>query len=222
MSDAPTQRLSSPGDEEPEPHPQPSGRRNRTLLIVLIVVGAVLVIAVVVLLLILLLGGGKQAAVATSSPTPTASSASATPSATASTIRPPGATTGGGSGGGSSGGSGSGSGAAPAAGGAFTAVSAKSPVTCSKGGPDFNPPPIPIQVSWSTVRTQSVWIVQGTGDAADSQYMKLPPSGNQSSFSNELDYPCFQPSATWTLTLVGDDGKHVSRSFTIANIGDKN
>lgn len=230
MSDAPTQRF----DLTPEPGqpsgaaPAPEPRRNRGLLIALIIVAALLVAAIVAAVVLFLVPRGTPVAAATTSPTPsissptpspTVSSPSPTPSASAKT----GGSSSGGSSSGGSGGSGSGSGSGGGSqptGGAFTSIQPKSPVTCSKGGPFTQPVRPDIDVSWSTVRTQSVWIVAGTSDAADSKFMQLPPSGSSQDFSSPITYQCSQTSEVFTLTLVGDDGKHVSKQFTINNIGD--
>jgi hypothetical protein len=109
----------------------------------------------------------------------------------------------------------------PATGAAFTTFSPKSQVSCSRGGPGFTPDPPSIEISWATVRADSAWIVQGTSDAADSGFMQIPLNGNQSNFQYTLQFPCFQANATYTITLVGSDGNHVSKSWTVKNIGDK-
>jgi hypothetical protein len=227
MSDAPTQRFDAPPPQQPGQQapgaPQP--KKGHGLLITLIIVAALLVIAIVVAVVLFLFPHGAPVA-ATSSPSPTVSSAKPSASATQSTAPAPSASTpvnnnnsnnGGGGGSSSNGGGGS----SQPTGGVFTKVSPVSPVTCRKSeAPNFTPPPIPIQVSWATERTQSVWIVQGTSDAADAKVQKLPPTGDQSDFQFEIDYACSQKSNVYTLTLVGDDGKHVSKQFTIANNGD--
>ncbi|MEO8093486.1 MAG: hypothetical protein ABI632_01005 [Pseudolysinimonas sp.] len=110
---------------------------------------------------------------------------------------------------------------APATGAAFTQFSPTKQVACDKGAPNFTPDPPAIKISWKTVRTDSAWIVQGTSDAADSQFMQIPLNGNQSNFQYTLQFPCFQANATYTITLVGSDGHHLSKSWKVTNTGDK-
>jgi hypothetical protein len=78
-----------------------------------------------------------------------------------------------------------------------------------------------IQVTWATANAAEVWIVQGTSDAANAQFMQLPTSGNQSDFPNPIAYDCSQPTNTFTMTLVGSDGVHVSKSWTVVNRGNR-
>lgn len=209
MSDAPTQRLEPTPDPGQPPAPGPG--RGRAPLVVLIVVAALLAAAIVAALVLLLLPGGTPLAATSASTTPTTSSTptrSTAPSPSApSPAASPTATAK--SGGGSH-----------ATGGAFTSVQPTSPVVCSTGGPYTQPVRPDIQVHWSTVHAQSVWIVAGTSDAADSEFMKLPPTGSDADFSAPIGYQCSQKSEVFTLTLVGDDGKHVSTHFTIENAGD--
>ncbi len=214
MSDGtPTQRIDAPvpeGGGTPDPE-----KKSRGLMIALIAIGAVILVAIIVLLIVLLSGSGKPVVVGTTTPTatvsdtPTASttpSATPTPTRTASTPAPT---------------QGSGGGNSQPTGAALTAFTPVTQVQCDQGGPNFTPPPIPIQVKWSTVRTNSVWIVFGGSDAADSQFMQLPVSGNQSNFPYELDYPCGAASTELTMTLVGSDGQHVQKHWTVTNTGDK-
>lgn len=208
MSDAPTQRLEPTPDAAQPGAPGP--RRGRGPVIALIVVAALLAAAVVVALVLVLLPHGAPVAVSTTSATPTTSSAA--PSPTASSPAPsPTATAKSGSGG---------SGGSRPSGGSFTSLQPTSPVMCSTGGPYTQPVRPDIQVSWSTAHAQSVWIVAGTSDAADSKYMKLPTTGSEKDFSEPIGYQCSQKSEVFTLTLVGDDGTHVSKQFTIENAGD--
>jgi hypothetical protein len=78
-----------------------------------------------------------------------------------------------------------------------------------------------IQVTWATANAAEVWIVQGTSDAANAQFMQLPTSGNQSDFPNPIAYDCSQATNTFTMTLVGSDGVHVSKSWTVINRGNR-
>ncbi len=216
MSDVPTQRF----DLAPTPPEGEPVKKSRGLLITLIVIGAALLIAVVVFVLILLLGDrGGGTALPTPSPTP---ATSVTPSATPTPTPTPTPTTtsGGGSGGGS--GSGGGGGTTQPTGAAFSSFSPVTQVHCEFAAPNFTPPPIPIDVKWSAIRTDSVWFVQGTSDAADSGFMQIPVNGDQGNFPYEIDFPCYQTSAVYTITLVGTDGHHVSKHWTVTNTGDHN
>jgi hypothetical protein len=89
------------------------------------------------------------------------------------------------------------------------------------GGGQGQGQPASIQVAWATANAAEVWIVQGTSDAANAQVMQLPTSGNQSDFPNPIAYDCSQPTNTFTMTLVGSDGVHVSRSWTVINRGSR-
>jgi len=214
--DTPTQRMDTAANTDVHEAIEEEGKKSRGLMIALIAVGALLLIGLIIVLIVLLGRNGTPVAVSTTTPTPTASTsdtptASTPPSATPTVTASPTATTPPKSGGGGS----------QPTGAAFSNFSAVTQVTCDKGGPNFTPPPIAIQVKWATVRTNSVWIVFGSSDAADSQFMQLPVSGNQSNFPYELDYPCGAASIEVTMTLVGSDGHHVQKHWTIKNNGDK-
>lgn len=208
--DAPTQRIDTDGAESLSDEKQ----KSKGLLIGLVVAGGLLLLAIVAITFILLNRGqsnpitvGTDAPTSTSSSTPTpgtTETSSATPTPTSEPEQPdepeqPQSTA-----------------------AEFSTFQPKKEVTCSTGGPDFTPPPPTIQISWATIRADSAWIVQGTSDAADSGFMQIPLNGNQSDFQYQLDFPCFQADATYTITLVGSDGNHVSRSWTVKNIGDTN
>jgi hypothetical protein len=213
--DTPTQRFDTPAPSIGSEAEQ-EGKRSRGLMIALMAIGAAILIAIIILVIVLLGRPSEPVAVGTTTPTPTASTsdtptASIRPSATPTATAPPAATTPPKSGGGGS----------QPTGAAFTNFSAVTQVKCDQGTVNFTPPPIAIQVKWATVRTNSVWIVFGGSDAADSQFMQLPVSGNQSNFPYELDYPCGAASTEVTMTLVGSDGHHVQKHWTITNTGDK-
>lgn len=212
--DTPTQRFDTPANPGGGNERDDDGKKSRGLMIALIALGAAILIAVIVLLIVLLNGMSKPVATGTTSPTvsetPTTSSAPSatpTPTTTATTAPVPTASGGGGS--------------TQPTGAAFTTFAPVKQVHCSQGTQNFTPPPIAIQLKWATVRTNSVWIVFGDSDAADSGFMQLPISGNQSNFPYELDYPCGTASIEVTMTLVGSDGHHVQKHWTITNTGDK-
>jgi cytoskeletal protein RodZ len=217
--DTPTQKFPSASDEVKEDL-QEEKQKSKGLLIGLIAAGALLLVAIVVLVFFLGRATGQPQAGDTQTSTPSASDgptpgASETPGAlptpTAVPTEEP---------------VDDGDDAAPPpppppTGAAFTTFSPKSQVRCEFSAPGFDPPTPIVEISWKTVRADSAWIVQGTSDAADSGFMQIPLNGNQSDFQYELQFPCFQANATFTITLVGSDGHHVSKSWTIKNTGDK-
>lgn len=88
------------------------------------------------------------------------------------------------------------------------------------GGPGFESTYPLLMVSWTTAGADQAWIVQGTSDAADSMFMQIPLNGSQSDFQNELRLGCNGDPTVFTMTLVGTDGSHVSKSFTVQATGD--
>jgi hypothetical protein len=73
-----------------------------------------------------------------------------------------------------------------------------------------------VQVSWSTSNATEVWIAAGSGDAATVGTEQVPLTGNQDSLSMPLELNCDSRSTTFTLTLIGDDGGHVSKTWAVA------
>lgn len=205
--DTPTQRLDT---GEVQEDLQEEKQKSRGLLIGLVAAGGLLLLSIVVIAFFLLNRGQDEPIVAntdtpaaSATPTPEASETpSATPEPEPSEAEEPPANN-----------------PPPAAtGAAFSSFSPTKNVSCSPGGPYYTPDPPVIKISWATVRADSAWIVMGTSDAADSQYMQIPLNGNQSDFQYTLSYPCPDASATYTITLVGSDGKHVSKSWTVTNV----
>ncbi|WP_206426086.1 hypothetical protein [Nakamurella antarctica] len=92
--------------------------------------------------------------------------------------------------------------------------------SCSMGGPGFDPTRPPVKVSWTSTKAAQAWFVQGTSDAADSGYMQIPVNGTQADFPFEIQFACGTDSSTYTITLVGTDGSHLSKSWTVQNTGD--
>jgi hypothetical protein len=214
--DTPTQKFPSQGDDVQEDL-QEEKQKSKGLLIGLIAAGALLLAAIIVLGVFLLRGQGDPVVADaptpsnSNSPTPGASAtpeASATPTPSATVDAP--------------GGDSAPPPPPPPTGAAFSSFNPTSQVRCEFSTPNFTPPTPIVEISWATIRADSAWIVQGTSDAADSGFMQIPLNGNQSDFPYELQFPCFQANATFTITLVGSDGHHVSKSWTIKNIGDKN
>jgi len=212
--EAPTELLTPPPAGPGGTPPAASGdARSKRTIIILSIIGGVLLLALIGILVFLLATRGSGTGPAPSdSPTPSASasaSASATPSASPTPTptptptqttapEPP-----------------------PQAGPAFTDfVSPSSIGGCSAGGPGFDPFKPEIKVAWATTHAVSVWYVNGTDDAADSRFMEIPLTGDQSDFEFPQTMQCNQQKTVFTLTLVGDDGSHVSKTWTIKNTGE--
>jgi hypothetical protein len=204
--DTPTQRF----DAQPAATGPGEPKRKSRLALILGIVGGVLLLAVILLVVLLVRGQGTPLAAGTNSPI-----ANTTPSAAPSVTTPPVTPT--------ASASASAKSAPPpppppqSTDPAFTTFVVQSAINSCSSGPYYTGAPPIIKVTWATVRTNSVWIIQGTDDAADAQYMQLPVSGNQSNFPYELDFACGSPSATYTMTIVGSNGKHVSKHWTIKN-----
>jgi hypothetical protein len=230
--DTPTQRFPNQGDDATErintaiaqDDLQEEKQKSRGLLVGLIIAGALLLAAIIVLVFVLgqnANNGGGNDALPTTPPTTSDPTIAPTDEASATPDPTPSATETDSPDDNGDGDSGDGqSDPPPATGAAFTKFDPKGQVECDKGGPNFSPPPPPIKISWATVRTTSAWIVGGTSDAADSHFMQIPLHGNQGDFQYELDFPCFQKSTKFTITLVGTDGKHVSKTWKVTNVGD--
>lgn len=60
----------------------------------------------------------------------------------------------------------------------------------------------------------------GTDDAVDSGFMQVPTAGDESDFPYPLQFPCNQDTQKYTLTLLGTNGQHVSKTWTVTNSGD--
>ncbi len=216
MSDeTPTEKFYPPTEpfEPHEPESAPASdkeAKSRTLIIVLSVIGGLLLIVAVVLLTLLFArgtGGASEnpaptlspSATESSSPSPSASaSPSETPSASPSATQPP----------------------APQ-GPRFTTFNVPESQHCSAGGPGVPPTRPIVTVSWATAGTDQAWFVNGTSDAADAQFMQIPLNGNQNDFQNPQEINCSSDKATFTITLVGPDGKHVNKSWTVSLTGDR-
>jgi hypothetical protein len=206
MSDAPTQRLDSPGAPEPSSGGTP-GKRNRGLLVALIVVGALLLVAIIVIALILAFGGGTPTALPSGSPTPTTSTPASTPSATP--VPTPTATTG--TGGGSSGGGGGGGGDDGTVKVTSYSIS-PTQVDCSGGKTD-----VPIAIRWASRNGTAAYFgvnaggdPQHPGDAkASGMGWTLPASGSDADFPDgyhPYTYPCGNATTNYTITVEGASG----------------
>jgi hypothetical protein len=203
--DTPTQRF----DAQPAPVGPGEDKPKSRLPLILGIIGGVLLLTVVLLLVLVLRGQGTPEAAGTTSPiastTPSASSTPTTPPVTPTaapseshTTAPPPPPP-------------------PSTDPAFTKFVVQSAINSCSSGPYYTGTPPIIKVTWATIRTDSAWIVQGTSDAADSQFMQIPVSGNESGFPYEIDFSCGSPSSTYTITIVGSNGKHVSKHWTVKN-----
>lgn len=102
----------------------------------------------------------------------------------------------------------------------LTAFTAPTTVTCDAGDEDNQPPKPTLMVSWSSANAVEAWYSPGDQDAKDKNYMQVPLSGNQDDFTDEHLFPCFDqgPSRDHTITLVGPNGEHVSKIWTVTDL----
>jgi len=183
-----------------EPLPTPPAKSSKRLILILSIAGGVLLLVVIALVFLLLgrsLGEGEV--VASTSPTPT-ESASASPTPAPSETQ-----------------------AAPVDNSVrFTSFAAPTTVMCDAGDEDNQPPKPEIQVSWASANAVEAWYSPSNEDAKDDGYMKVPLSGNQNNLTDEHLFPCFHDeTADYTITLVGANGQHVSKHWTVTNVGDR-
>jgi hypothetical protein len=210
--DTPTQRI-----------PQTSGdaaelveerKKSKTLLFILIGVGAAILIALIVVIVILLNPRAGTVPVADPTPVPTPSatpsdSPTPTPTPTESTAPsetpapppppPPDTSPGFAS---------------------FSAPNVKCPEPV-ESGEEMGPPAL-ITFHYAAKNAQSVWFIFGNEDAADQGIFEMPLSGDQTDIYGNNDpilFPCNGATTTMTLTVVGNNGQHVNKTFTITNNG---
>lgn len=222
MSDeTPTQRFDSTPDAPTERFEQqaapavsgdgggaapPGG--SRRLLIILASIGGALLIGVIVLLVLLLTQGSGDtpqpltSETASETPSPTAvESSSPTPTPTPSeseTAAPP-----------------------PEPQGArFTSFVTPASVACSMGGPGAEPFRPRVNVAWTTEGAVEAWFVNGTSDAADAGFMEIFLNGDQDDFQFPQETSCGNDMNKYTITLVGPNGDHVSKTWSVENTGD--
>ena len=170
----------------------------RRLVIVLIVAGGALLLTVVALLFLLLgrgLGSPDNSSAETSA-TPTATPSptiSPTPSSAPTTAPEPEPVD-----------------TSPR----FSSFQAQMNVECPQDGEKPE-----IVFSWSTANAVEVWYTSGDEDAIDDNYMQVPLSGNQDNLTDEHLFPCaHRGTQDYTLTLLGDDGSHVSQHWTVTDL----
>ena len=100
----------------------------------------------------------------------------------------------------------------------FTSFVAPTTVKCVNGS-DTKPL---IHVSWSSANAVSAWYTANNGDAANDAYMQIPLTGTQDNFTDEHLFDCFhRPTQDYTLTLVAPNGAHISKHWTVTNVGDQ-
>ena len=99
--------------------------------------------------------------------------------------------------------------------GEFTSFAAPETQRCNSHGKGHQN--TDLQVSWSTTDATEVWIAAGTEDAVSAGTEQVPLAGNQDSLPMPLELDCSSRTSTFTLTLVGDDGGHVSKTWTVTN-----
>jgi hypothetical protein len=104
--------------------------------------------------------------------------------------------------------------ATPLPAGAFTNLQTATTAQCQGHGKGHRS--VDIQFSWSTTDATQVWVAPGSGDAQTAGGQQVPLSGNQDSLTTPLTVSCDARDAAFTLTLVGADGAHQSRSWTVA------
>ena len=186
----------------------PKAGPSRLMMIVVIAVSGVLLLTVVALVFLLIGQNVDDADNASATSTPTLTE-SATPTTTATATAPneveqesdaP----------------------APDTSTRFTSFNAPTTVMCDNGDEDNQPPKPEIQVSWSSANAVQAWYTSSNEDAVDDQYMQIPLSGDQGDLTDEHLFPCFHDqTADYTITLLGPNGEHVSKHWTVTNIGDQ-
>jgi hypothetical protein len=76
-------------------------------------------------------------------------------------------------------------------------------------------------VSWESANAVEAWYTPSDEDAKDDNYMQIPLSGTQDDLTDEHLFPCGHENVvSYTITLVGPDGEHVSKTWTVTNVGD--
>jgi hypothetical protein len=95
----------------------------------------------------------------------------------------------------------------------FTSFNALTEVACPQDGDKPE-----IQFNWQTAHATQVWYTSGLEDAVDDNYMQVPLNGSQSDLTDEHLFPCnHRSSQQYTVTLLGDNGEHVSEHFTVTD-----
>jgi hypothetical protein len=104
--------------------------------------------------------------------------------------------------------------------GVFTVFTVPPAQDCHKhGGPGKDQQEVDLQVTWATTNATQVWVAPGSTDAQTVGTEQIPLSGNQDAFPTPVPIDCNDTSQTFTMTLVGADGAHVSRTWTVMITG---
>ena len=168
------------------PPPAPPGRPPRGPVVAFIVLSVLVVAAIGVLVWILV---GRANGTNQAANTPGATDTSAPPASPSQPPPPP---------------------------GTFTVFTVPPTQQChGHGGPGKDQQDVDVQVTWATTNATQVWVAPGTTDAASAGVEEIPLSGNQDNFPDPLPVDCNSKSETFTMTLVGADGAHVSRTWTV-------
>lgn len=199
--DTPTQRIDAPGNTPVNEAVEGEGNKSRGLMIALIAIGALLLIGLIIVLIILLGGKGTPVAVGTTAPSVSVTSSqtpsvSATPTApttpTTTTAPPP---------------------PPPSTKPSITSYSiSPSKLDCSNGTPNLS-------IHWTSVNGKNAYFGVNTNDAmTGGMGWVLPPTGSDADFPDGYrPYPalCGNDSTEYTITILGNDGSKVSKTFTV-------
>ncbi|HRN29897.1 MAG TPA: hypothetical protein PK890_09380, partial [Terrimesophilobacter sp.] len=98
-----------------------------------------------------------------------------------------------------------------------------STVACNTQSPQSFP--AYVSFTWATAKAATVYFGVDTNDASTGAlFDNLPHSGtSQANFPagyNDFQYGCPAASHNYTLTVIGTNGKKVSKTVTVTNIGD--
>jgi hypothetical protein len=171
----------------PSPRSGPPSRPSRAPLIAFIIVAVLVLVASSFLLYILTTRGLGTPSSAPTSSTPTAPAQTPPPPVTQA---PP-----------------------PAPAGLFTSFTTPASQQCDKHGKGRDS--VEAQVAWVTQDATQVWVAAGTADAVSAGGQQAPLSGDQDDLETPLVLDCASPSETFTMTLIGSNGAHVSRTWTV-------
>ena len=78
-----------------------------------------------------------------------------------------------------------------------------------------------VAVAWNSTGAIEAWFAEGEEDAAELAEMQVPLQGDEGDFTEPQYFPCAELSHKYTLTLVAEDGAHVSKTWTVTNKGDR-
>jgi len=96
----------------------------------------------------------------------------------------------------------------------FTDFTAVTEVRCPKSGKKRQ-----IEFTWETAHAVEVWYTTGDDDAIEDGFTQVPLSGSQRDLSDQPLFPCgHRESQDYTLTLLGENGEHVSTRWTVVDL----